>query len=294
MNYLHLRELCSTRLQSEVDVTNEVPPDGRDDGLPLRWGVEAGKILVATQAFTGRLVPRDGAVFHQHGVAPSAHSKMSRPAGFVRVRAASLVLPSFAVLQHVAREVHLDLRPERQRAVPLPARCLLGHVRVGVEGELQPESGQLHHVVANKVEVQNVRVQHGGGGNRAAAAENLFRGAVGLLSVASVHGETVVPAVPPGVSFNVHLEEAEHHAVVCRHVHRRPLVHHTGVRCLAVPSGCLHIAWGQGKTEKIELARTETIYVYVRLIRDGRKGEWGMEVGEEGDYIPIATLSPPE
>ena len=29
-----------------------------------------------------------------------------------------------------------------------------------------------------------------------------------------------------------------------------------------------------------------------RLIRDGKKG--GMEVGEEGDYIPIATLSPPE
>ena len=35
------------------------------------------------------------------------------------------------------------------------------------------------------------------------------------------------------------------------------------------------------------------------LIRDGEKGgggggEGGMEVGEEGDYIPIATLSPPE
>ena len=37
---------------------------------------------------------------------------------------------------------------------------------------------------------------------------------------------------------------------------------------------------------------TETI----RLIRDGEKGTGGMEVGEEGDYqyIPIATLSPPE
>ena len=36
---------------------------------------------------------------------------------------------------------------------------------------------------------------------------------------------------------------------------------------------------------------TETI----RLIRDGENGgEGGMEVGEEGDYIPIATLSPPE
>ena len=35
----------------------------------------------------------------------------------------------------------------------------------------------------------------------------------------------------------------------------------------------------------------------MRLIRDGEKGVgWGggMEVGEEGDYIPIATLSPPE
>ena len=29
-----------------------------------------------------------------------------------------------------------------------------------------------------------------------------------------------------------------------------------------------------------------------RLIRDGEKGV-GMEVGEEGDYIPIATQSPP-
>ena len=34
----------------------------------------------------------------------------------------------------------------------------------------------------------------------------------------------------------------------------------------------------------------------MRLIRDGEKGEGGggMEVGEEGEYIPIATLSPPE
>ena len=35
--------------------------------------------------------------------------------------------------------------------------------------------------------------------------------------------------------------------------------------------------------------------VTVRLIRDGeRKGEEGMEVGGEGDNVPIATLSPPE
>ena len=30
----------------------------------------------------------------------------------------------------------------------------------------------------------------------------------------------------------------------------------------------------------------------MRLIREG--GEGGMEVEEEGDYIPVATLSPPE
>ena len=35
---------------------------------------------------------------------------------------------------------------------------------------------------------------------------------------------------------------------------------------------------------------TETI----RLIRDGKKGEGGVEVGEGGEYIPVATLSPPE
>ena len=30
------------------------------------------------------------------------------------------------------------------------------------------------------------------------------------------------------------------------------------------------------------------------LIRDGQNGRAGMEVGDNGDYIPIATLSPPE
>ena len=30
------------------------------------------------------------------------------------------------------------------------------------------------------------------------------------------------------------------------------------------------------------------------LLGTGRRGERGMEVGGEGDYIPIATLSPPE
>ena len=37
------------------------------------------------------------------------------------------------------------------------------------------------------------------------------------------------------------------------------------------------------------LTSTETIW----LIRDGEMGG-GMEVREEGDYIPVATLSPPE
>ena len=30
------------------------------------------------------------------------------------------------------------------------------------------------------------------------------------------------------------------------------------------------------------------------LFKDGEKGNESMEVGEEGDYIPIATLSQPE
>ena len=40
-------------------------------------------------------------------------------------------------------------------------------------------------------------------------------------------------------------------------------------------------------------ARTST--ETVRLIKDGEGGGGkGMEGGEEGEYIPIATLSPPE
>ena len=31
---------------------------------------------------------------------------------------------------------------------------------------------------------------------------------------------------------------------------------------------------------------------FIRLIRDGENGGGGMEVGEEGDYLPIATMSP--
>ena len=31
-----------------------------------------------------------------------------------------------------------------------------------------------------------------------------------------------------------------------------------------------------------------------KLIRDGEKGGGGLEVEEEGDYILIATLSPPD
>ena len=38
------------------------------------------------------------------------------------------------------------------------------------------------------------------------------------------------------------------------------------------------------------LTSTET----TRLIRDGEKGVTGYGGGGEGDYIPIATLSPPE
>ena len=37
------------------------------------------------------------------------------------------------------------------------------------------------------------------------------------------------------------------------------------------------------------------LYVHRNLIRDGDKGGSGdMEVGKEGDYMPITTLSPPE
>ena len=38
------------------------------------------------------------------------------------------------------------------------------------------------------------------------------------------------------------------------------------------------------------LTSTETI----RLIMDGEKGGGGMEVGGEGDYISVGTLSPPK
>ena len=33
---------------------------------------------------------------------------------------------------------------------------------------------------------------------------------------------------------------------------------------------------------------------FIRLIRDRERGEEGLEEGEEGDYISITTLSPPE
>ena len=41
---------------------------------------------------------------------------------------------------------------------------------------------------------------------------------------------------------------------------------------------------------KIGLTSTEAI----RLIRDGEKGGRGYGIGEEGEYIPIAALPPPE
>ena len=34
--------------------------------------------------------------------------------------------------------------------------------------------------------------------------------------------------------------------------------------------------------------------INVHRNRKGRRGEGGMEVGGEGDYVPIAILSPPE
>ena len=52
--------------------------------------------------------------------------------------------------------------------------------------------------------------------------------------------------------------------------------------CMSIKQSRLIVIWC--------LTSTETI----RLIRDGEKGEGGMEVGEVGDYIPIATLSPLE
>ena len=53
---------------------------------------------------------------------------------------------------------------------------------------------------------------------------------------------------------------------------------------------CTEVPWW-GLSKRGALTSTET----VRVIRDGEKGGWGdIEVGEQGDYIPIATLSQPE
>ena len=38
----------------------------------------------------------------------------------------------------------------------------------------------------------------------------------------------------------------------------------------------------------------ENVYIAHKNFHTKPWGEGGMEVGEEGDYIPIATLSPPE
>ena len=52
-----------------------------------------------------------------------------------------------------------------------------------------------------------------------------------------------------------------------------------------------YIYWTDSSKSTWCLRSTKTI----RLIRDGEKeGGRGMEGGEEGDYIPVATLSPPE
>ena len=61
-----------------------------------------------------------------------------------------------------------------------------------------------------------------------------------------------------------------------------------GVRC----SHAQPFSWlSQQVNMELNVHRNPKAY----YIRDGEKGEKGvMEVGEEGDYIPIATLSPPE
>ena len=54
--------------------------------------------------------------------------------------------------------------------------------------------------------------------------------------------------------------------------------------------GCVRstdVELGQGRSQDLISWPFRDI---IRLIRDGR-GEGGMEVGEEGDYIPIATLT---
>ena len=46
---------------------------------------------------------------------------------------------------------------------------------------------------------------------------------------------------------------------------------------------------GGGSVQRNDQGQCVTSTETIRLIRDG-----GMEVGKEGEYIPIATLSPPE
>ena len=88
------------------------------------------------------------------------------------------------------------------------------------------------------------------------------------------------------VSYKVHVSEADYvipitmtgAAVECV-----PFQQCTGTWLKFVFKSYINFAW--------YLTFTETL----RLIRDGEKwGEGGMEVVGEGDYIPIATLSPPE
>ena len=60
---------------------------------------------------------------------------------------------------------------------------------------------------------------------------------------------------------------------------------------LTRPAMLISCNWRVRLSKHWGLTSTET----VRLIRDGEKGGGGvMEEGGEGDYIPIATLSPPE
>ena len=66
--------------------------------------------------------------------------------------------------------------------------------------------------------------------------------------------------------------------------------------CARQPGNLVHCDVRQRPTLPASLSGTWRL-TSTRLIRDGEKGErGGMEAGggEEGDYIPIATRSPPE
>ena len=60
--------------------------------------------------------------------------------------------------------------------------------------------------------------------------------------------------------------------------------------------GCVRstdVELGQGRSRDLISWLFRDIIRLIRDVEKGGRGEGGMEVGEEGDYIPIATLSPP-